>query len=1106
MSAFPVKDQVIKASAGSGKTFALSDRIVKILACQKLQHGSISPEQIVALTFTRAAAAEFVAKTLEKLAKAAASEQEAAELRREGRLNLPAACDAAFFRDLLRATLLSMQRLTLGTLDSFFAKLITCYPTEVDLDGGQIRTISDVEAAEIRKGVLDRMMAEAGEGEIGRLWTALESLNQGKQVATPLRGLTETVAKLQELLTLAREPGKWGDADAIWPKGVPELLVMPSEAEVQAAHETLEPWLEGWEVDKPSKEQFRNSLHKQFLSIAQAVNAGDIEDAVLDQFAGRLSPVIRSDGTETHQVKYGNLKEPFVFPPEICAAARIMARKTYALFVHSKLEQTKAMHALLARYEEIYAREIRARGRLTFSDNVTLLLNHPEKFEFDYRLDCSVKHWLFDEFQDTSTRQYKVLKGNIDEIVDEKDMKTEWRSVFVVGDLKQSLYGWRAGNPDLLRELDAKIQKEGDNRLNYTRRCAQPIVDLLNRVMGGLDAHGEFFSQAAAAKWAAEWGDHESKNPDRPEVGEAVWVRLKNLEEEASNGSDEDDEGVDSGKIVSQARWIGAHLHKSGLLAEGGLLKPGITCAILVSKNEQAAAITEVLRRNGVEAADEAAAEVAMDNPFTAGFVSLVKNTAHPTDGLSRGIAEMSPSAKAFVDACGGWEKARLRIAATFHEKGGEAVLQEMMQDRVPTGDSNGERFLAKRAQQLLTLAVAFDADEDRDLGRFANHLEHSTLRDTADPRTVQVLTIHRSKGLQYTAVYLPCLNSDKQKISEVRIKDPIVRTDEEFNPTWILSRPKTKVCEADPETLEAEVMNERAKASYENLCRLYVGMTRAIRRLVLVTDELKSETIKDLRREKIHRKYDFAALLEAVLGSKDGARVAGDPVELPGACKAEVVARHGNDSWIAGAIQSQAAAPVESADTPALEAFQPVQRIERLRPSKSQSKKTYVWKPSANEARGKKYGSLVHELFQHLAWDKEAFLEKISVRGDDEQADPHLAEAVAAIRTCLESKPVAELVLKRPEGAVLWQERKAALMHEGKLVTAVFDRVHVIPGKEAVVIDYKTNDCSLEQLKEMYQGQMDLYRIAVAKLCGLSAERVRCVLVHVRLGALVEC
>ena len=89
MSQFPVEDKVILASAGSGKTFALSDRIVKLLAT------GAKPEQIVALTFTRAAAAEFVARTLEKLAKAASSEEEAADLRSENRLNLPSTCDAA---------------------------------------------------------------------------------------------------------------------------------------------------------------------------------------------------------------------------------------------------------------------------------------------------------------------------------------------------------------------------------------------------------------------------------------------------------------------------------------------------------------------------------------------------------------------------------------------------------------------------------------------------------------------------------------------------------------------------------------------------------------------------------------------------------------------------------------------------------------------------------------------------------------------------------------------------------------------------------------------------------------------------------------------------
>ena len=645
------------------------------------------------------------------------------------------------------------------------------------------------------------------------------------------------------------------------------------------------------------------------------------------------------------------------------------------------------------------------------------------------------------------------------------------------------------------------LPKEGDNRLDYTRRCAQPVVELVNQLLGDLAEHGPYFSADAAAQWAQVWGDHVSKNKDRPELGEAMWVRLNNLEETLE--AKEDDEEEESSKVACQAKWIGAHIRKTGLIDGKGLLKPGITCAILVSKNAQAAEITEQLRRMGIEAADEAAAEIAMDNPFTAGIVALIKNTAHPTDRLSKGMAQMAPGAKAYVDACGGWEPARLRIAEVFHGKGGEALLQELLKGRIPTGADNAERFLAKRVQQILALAVKFDEDERRDLGEFASHLENSSLRDTADPRSVQVLTIHRSKGLQYTAVYLPCLNSDKQKIAEVRVKDPMVKTDEHFIPEWVMARPKTEVCEADPATLEAALNKERTAAAYENLCRLYVGMTRAVRRLVLVTDEIKPENRADLRSEKLLRKYDFATLIEAVLGGT-GTESKGRKIELTGACPAEIMAMHGSDAWIDHASRTEAAAV--GAAVRDVSQLTPVRRTERLRPSKSAKGFEGGWRPGRDAARGKAYGTLVHELFDRLEWDAEDFIDGLKARRWPAETSGSYDEAVAAIEACLRSPAVAELLLSRPDGAELWNERKATLMHEGKLISAVFDRVHVIPGKSATVIDYKTNDCSLEHLKEMYQGQMDLYRISVAKLCGLSPDKVRCVLVHVRQGAIVEC
>ena len=184
---------------------------------------------------------------------------------------------------------------------------------------------------------------------------------------------------------------------------------------------------------------------------------------------------------------------------------------------------------------------------------------------------------------------------------------------------------------------------------------------------------------------------------------------------------------------------------------------------------------------------------------------------------------------------------------------------------------------------------------------------------------------------------------------------------------------------------------------------------------------------------------------------------------------------------------------------------YTPAQVLEKLRPSKPADGKIYGWKPASDEPGGRELGNLVHGLMQGLGWDIEGFLGGLENATVAPESVALKTPAIELVRKCLASAEVRKLLGEAPQGVTLWLERKAALVHEGKLLSAVFDRVHVIPGESATVIDYKTNDCSVEALREMYQGQMDLYRLAVAKLCGLEVGKVRCVLVHVRLGQLVE-
>ncbi len=1095
-----VRNSVVLASAGSGKTFRLSDRIVKLLALGAL------PDQIVALTFTRAAAGEFIARTLAKLADAAALESsenpavETAERLRK-RLGLPPSCDRAFFLQLLRATLTSMHRMTLGTLDSFFARVVNNNPTELGLDGGEVRTLSDVDAERTRRRVIRQLLAETADKDLSGLWGDLRAIGGDKDVAEPIKALEDNAKTMHDTVTLVDGAHVWGDLETIWPTR-PVWFAEPSPLALEAAAHRLVAWLKAWQCRNTTDETRQKKLLLHVPALLVAAPGAPPDEVDVAFITGPLRPLLDVPPGAGTELKHGNVKALFPYPAEVCSDYQLLARRAVGIVFKTKLTRTQSMHRLLVRYEKLYDATARRAGELTFSDYVTLLLQLDDttKLDLGYRLDCNFRHWLLDEFQDTSARQWQVLETNVGDILDSDN--SDGRSAFIVGDLKQSLYGWREGNPRLLADTRKRVQKvlgpAADERMDTTRRCAEPVVTMVNTLLGKLQPVGAFFSQGAADRWAETFVAHASEAHDK-KLGEALWVRL---EKSIAGAGEEEEEELNIAE--RHARWIGAHLKASGLL-DGRQLRAGASCAVLVPTNKQAAQIAEILRKIGIEAADEANGSVTQDNPLTAGLVALIQATAHPGDKGARAVAEMAPAAKAYLQKHSDWESVRLRIASRFAERGAEALVLDLIAG-IQTGTDNAGRFLAKRLQRLLELAVAYDEGSERDLADFATYAIRASARDAADPRSVQVLTIHRSKGLEYTTVYLPCLNNRQRQLARARTELPLVKDNAEtFLPAWILSRPKKELSELDP-TLANALELEQADAAYESLCRLYVGMTRAARQLVMVSDALTDTRMTGLREPAAHGSYDAADLLEAVLGG-DGVT----SLALPDAPFGKIMWHRGDVTWQSVLQPKERAGTIAPALVPLTLPALTVPRLQRLRPSAPAHGKALPWHaPSDTGFSGKAFGSLVHDLFQHLEWDAPAFLPILDARiqaaaGTSDHAA--LVQGAQHIRACLDAPDVAALLLRKPtEDCLLWRERAAVLVHEGKLMSAIFDRVHVVPGKSAVVIDYKTNDCSAAELREIYQPQMDLYRAAVAKLAGIPEAAVRCVLLSVRLRACVGC
>jgi ATP-dependent exoDNAse (exonuclease V) beta subunit len=295
--------------------------------------------------------------------------------------------------------------------------------------------------------------------------------------------------------------------------------------------------------------------------------------------------------------------------------------------------------------------------------------------------------------------------------------------------------------------------------------------------------------------------------------------------------------------------------------------------------------------------------------------------------------------------------------------------------------------------------------------------------------------------------------------------------------------------------------MNQaKAENAYGNLCRLYVGMTRAKHRLVMISRTLSDAGQKDFDKG-VEGKHDFACLLKSTLTE----RTPTDSI-FENTWPAKIVwqSRKNSVDWIQVRLneESKKSTAKLALRKLSIPKFKPVTAIEKLRPSESKHEQS--WKPTNDKVGGKALGSVVHSLFERHTTNTKEFLAEIN-KPSSAPSSPLYTSAIKLVNKCLKSKDVVDLLDGRTAEMIVWREQKAALQHEGKMIDAVFDRVHIIPGKAAVIIDYKTNTCSEAELKELYEGQMNLYRQSISKLCGLPENKVRCILIHVRNGSLVE-
>ncbi|MBI5362407.1 MAG: UvrD-helicase domain-containing protein [Planctomycetes bacterium] len=1126
--------ELVLASAGTGKTYQLSLRYVDLL------FQGVPPERILATTFTRKAAGEILERILERLCDAVEKPEKLAELRRA----LPG-------REVTRERALTLlgrlvkhvERLRVSTIDAFFAGVARAYALDLGLPPAW-RIVDEETDEELQADALAKAFTDAPRAALLAL---LADLQRQAASSSVHRALFQAVhAGLEHFVE--------SDASAWETIDVPPA---PAAEEVEAAIAVVERTPCPQTKSKP----IRNVVawDNELKRLPPLLRSRDWAEA----FAKGLPKKIAEGAADysSHAI-----------PPETVAALQTILRQAVHESVDTLVRENVATRALLERFSTALATLRRERGSLRFSD-LPLAIAPPKENPFSarsldlaWRLDGKIDHLLLDEFQDTAPLQWRCLAPIADELLADG---TGARSFFCVGDEKQSIYGWRGGEPELLVSMNERYPVlDEPTVLSKSWRSSQVILDVVNGVFTQVAANAVFADQEAGRKRAAS--TFEERYPQHTAAKELPGAAFL-LE---TNAPDKDaDEKPDDLLVALTIERITA-LHAA---------EPRATIAVLLRRKQWVPRLILGLAKKGLRASGEGG------NPLTDGtavleILSLLHLADHPEDetaafhvarsSFARIASALHPRGEELGAAASGSSAGTENASAAESESGAaessrdnelsperrreleeRALLRADMREAVRTARaarraiaSRGYgRWLAdvharlvaskdygdwdlRRAGQLVELGLAFDATPTARTGEFVRHTRRTRVEDESAAR-IKIMTVHASKGLEFDAVLLP----DLHKRMTGRPNPYVWKRDDPAGAITAVSRRLGKGYATHHPALKA--LNEYAdqRQIEGELSVLYVALTRAKHRMELLVPH---------RDPDAEAKLDCACVLRHALGNTPTGEKLGSasilwrhernaerwlPAEERGE-KAEakgVSAGSKSDAKPAAPPAATSAAPA-SPPTPTRLNLAPSKRARGIETKSASAEEHGPVLRAAELLRpidpaASQRGTLVHRFLAEIEWldtplppDERLRELARTLEHDEERITNALAEFHAAL-----ARPAIQALLTRPKTTdelVVWRERPFALHLADDhgvehLWRGAFDRVVLARRAggftSADLLDWKTDHASGDELTQRiatYRPQLAAYRRAVARITSLDERAITARLAFLHAGECVEC
>lgn len=1099
----------IMASAGTGKTYSLAMRYITLL---KL---GVEPEEIVAMTFTNKAAGEIFDKIIQEILGMIASPDKLRSTVEAG--NLPEDTTRESLFAILRKILCAPKKLQISTLDSFFFNIISAFPFECGI-AGEITMLPESDDEQRVKALLQLIRG-----------------SDDKQ--------RKILLELIKLSSLNTEPYSiFAPAQKLIEKSYGEYLKYPAEELWNN-----EPFLDR-EADASDLLSDEELLRYRQLFLAKAENT----EKRLSQYYSKLADfagfAIQYARTPVDfESRFDNpVKTFFENDPDWLNAASVetkyyttitlegrelealqkIVRHLLAVEYRTITNRTHANYDLLRRFDDTYADAVRRNGGLTFKDIPFLLkprdnagslaLPFSDNAVLEERLDAKYNHYLLDEFQDTSDEQWRAIANLVDEIF--QPDQDRFRSFFYVGDIKQSIYQWRDGNPELFEAVFRRYSDPGfdSSRLQkatLTRsfRSSVPVIETVNRVF----LHPEKIPgvKVAEAVRKMEFEEHSSAPSAAKQAGYAALIEC------SEHGSKEVSAESVFELLLSLDPFSERHDYSVGILTLG---------------NEFAASMAErfrdFCRERNLESAFAITVEGVMllnDSMLFAVYRNLLTLALHPGDPMARGFLSMVALPEEHLtlrdlpllhgdreketDSDLWFRKISRHIRASTAANGFTQYarrFQRIFQSRLADFD-------AKRMDLTLDAAMKFDATGNKNIADYLHYLDCIESKSSSVRKTVQFMTIHKSKGLDFDIVILPDLYTQTGIDVCVSRGELLVKKDAEFQPQWVTYPPKSALTPYFHDIAAVREEDSDAK-TYERCCQLYVAMTRARHALYLMTAAPEGKEKRSAIR--------FGDLLKSTLAESDAPIPPEDEAWI--AQINERLRKSGENApqlallYSCGDVAWADRKNVKEDSTPSfirkanrnfrtlIESFfsapQEVMPEKRtlLRNPSEHTKNTDTFHPVFREGPGGiELGLHLHALFQRIGFLDETNTERILLdylEEIGEEAAPELQETIAYIFRHAVSTADAVELLSRPQGttAELWRERKFCIRNGSELVSCVFDRVVIernpAGGVERLtLIDYKSdNSDDPDYFREAYSSQLDQYAEVLRQLFHCEAEK----------------